>query len=83
MSVIVTAYAAERYCQRVDPSLTPVEAITAIMQSERAIRAAIGFGCHTVRRCDGVRFVLSDDGYVTTVLARPQGKVMTRRRAVS
>lgn len=76
--IIVTAHAAQRYVERIDPRLTQVEAIAAILQSERAIRAAAMFGCGTVKRDDGTRLVL-EGLTVTTVVARCYTGVWPRK----
>lgn len=65
--IIVSAHAAQRYIERVDPAMSAMQAIAAIMQSERAIRAAALFGCGTVKRADGTRLVLDGLTVITVV----------------
>lgn len=69
--ICITSHAAVRYCERVDPSITPVEAMAAIGEHMRVLEIAAAFGCSTVKLGSGVRLVLK--GYhVTTVLAAYQ-----------
>ena len=65
--MIITTHAAERYIERVDPTLTLDQARAAILTSERAVEAAAGFGCRTVKLGNGGRLQL-DGLTVVTVL---------------
>jgi hypothetical protein len=67
----ITRNAASRFCERVDPRLTPDEAMAEIRTHERAIAVAADFGCHLLKLGDGSRLVL-DGRSVVTVL--PSGK---------
>jgi hypothetical protein len=69
--ISISHHAAVRYIERVDPCLTPVEAVSAIRQHDRAIDVAALFGCPLVKLGSGARLVLI--GWdVVTVLARDQ-----------
>lgn len=67
MPVIITQHAAQRWCERVNPTLTPAEASAAIMSAERAIEAAARIDCHVVRMGNGVKLMVRE-GRVITVL---------------
>ena len=65
----ITKHAAERYCKRIDPTLTLGEAYAAIGVSAPAIRIAATFGCSTVIQPSGARLKLEGDRVVTVVTA--------------
>jgi len=65
----ITRHAAERYCQRIDPSLSTEEAFAELRSHEKAFRAAVDFGCTTVRFGKKARAVLSCEGNVVTVIS--------------
>ena len=67
----VTAHAAERYIERVEPALTYEQARAKLLTFERAVTAAAGFGCKVVRLGNGGKLVL-DGARVVTVLGRYQ-----------
>jgi len=73
---LVSAHAAQRFIQRIRPSLTPMEAVGEIMRSRAAIDAAARFGCHVVRRHDCVLLLREDT--VATVVPRRGRTQMTR-----
>ncbi|MCP3732053.1 hypothetical protein M9978_16635 [Sphingomonas sp. MG17] len=64
-SFVVSLHAAERWCERVNPSLTPVQAIGVIEQHARIIEAAIQFGCTYVKINRKTRLVLQGAVVVT------------------
>lgn len=67
----ITHHAALRYCERVDPSLSPIEAIALLRRHVAAISIAATFGCGVIRLGNGARLILS--GWdVVTVLGRSQ-----------
>lgn len=63
----VTAHAALRYQERVNPRLTIAEATAAIHTHDRAIEAAIDFRCHVVRIAEKVKLII-EHGRVKTVI---------------
>lgn len=68
-TVIVTAHAAQRYVERINPSLTAREARLAIRQHHVIINKAADIGCHVVKLGCGARLVL-DGVTVITVLEK-------------
>lgn len=73
--MMITAHAATRWCERVNPRLTPVEAVTALRAYERAVDRAAAFGCECVKLGCGARLVLKGDAVVTVL-----GRVANGRR---
>lgn len=72
--VFITAHAIQRWCERVNPRASMAEAIAAIHQADKGIRAAAAFGATVVRHPRGCRLVLAQgEARVVTVLAR--GKI--------
>lgn len=65
----VSAHAARRYCERVNPTLSPIQAIAAIQAHDAAVSAAIRFRAPVVKLGNGARLVIQDDT-VVTVLGR-------------
>lgn len=63
----VTAHAAQRYVERVNPRLTPAEAETAILASARAIEAAIGFHARVIRLGCGAKLIIERDRVLTVL----------------
>lgn len=66
-----TRHAAERFVERIDPTLSLEQASTRILTSAPAIRVAAAFGCKTVIRGDGAKLVL-DGTRVLTVITTEQ-----------
>jgi hypothetical protein len=67
--ITVSAHAAQRFCERVNPALTPLEAVTEIRSHARVVEIAARFGCSRVKLHGGARLVLDGDT-VVTVLSR-------------
>jgi len=72
IGVTVSAHAARRWIERVDPAATLDDARAIIHTHDRAIAKAAAFGCETVVLGCGARLIL-DGANVVTVLARGQG----------
>lgn len=68
--MIVSAHAAERYIQRVDPRLDVFAARAALQGYARSVDAAARFGCDTVRIGCGARLVLDGEEVVTVLASR-------------
>ncbi len=82
-SFIVSLHAAERWCERVNPRITPVEAIGEIERHDRAIAAAIKFGCRYVKIDRHTRLVL-DGAVIVTVFGSgmlPRSMIYDQQRA--
>jgi hypothetical protein len=67
VTVTITAHAALRYCERVDPSLTPLEAVRAILRHTAAIETAARFQCSIVKLGNGARLILKGLDVVTVL----------------
>ena len=68
-AVIITAHAAARFIERINPLLTTEQARAEIAAHEKAIVTAANFGCRCVRLGSGAKLVL--DGFsVVTVITR-------------
>lgn len=68
----ISAHAAQRYIERVEPGLTVDEARAEIRSHERAIQSALSIGCQSVRLANGVRIIVDCQlGQVVTVLPAP------------
>jgi hypothetical protein len=65
----VTEHAAIRYRERVDQRLPVDAAAVAICQHERAIRAAVEFGCRSIKLGCGARLIIQHDAIVTVLAA--------------
>lgn len=65
--MIVSAHAAERWIERVDPSATIPQARSAIQSHSRAIEAAISIGAPVVRLGNGWKLVVREDVVVTVI----------------
>lgn len=86
--MIITAYAAQRYVERIAPHFTIEQARAEIGLSERAIATAAGFGCTAVITGFGAKLILGpgeggDIAVVTVVGARDRaqaapGKIIKR-----
>jgi hypothetical protein len=61
----VTAHAARRYVERVDPKLTLAEATARIHASDAALEIAADFGAHVVRLGCGAKLILEGFTVVT------------------
>lgn len=65
--MIITAHAAARYIERIDPSLTADQAEHALRRSAHAVQVAASIGCRVVRLGSGAKLILEGE-VVKTVL---------------
>lgn len=63
----VTTHAADRYIERVDPSLSYERAREALLAFAPIVRRAAEFGCSTVRIGCGAKLVLEGETIVTVL----------------
>lgn len=61
----VSDHAAQRYCERVNPSLDLQQAKGEIMKSAKVLKTAADFGCSAVKLSCGARLILQDRVVVT------------------
>lgn len=73
MNIVVTAHAAQRFIERINPTLTTEQARAEIASHERAIVAAANFGCRCVRLGSGAKLVLSGTSVVTVITRHSMG----------
>lgn len=71
-AIVITAHAAQRYVERIDPSLSIEQARAEIHTHERAVSAAHSFGCTCVKLANRGRLILDAEGAVVTVLGADQ-----------
>lgn len=65
--IVITAHAAQRYIERIDPSATTEQARAEIASHEKAIVAAANFGCQCVRLGSGAKLILDGLAVVTVI----------------
>jgi hypothetical protein len=65
--MIVTQHAAQRWCERVNPRLTPDQAAVVISQHSPAVTKAAAFGCKVVRLANRFKLILDADRVVTVI----------------
>lgn len=74
MAFSISVHAAERFVERVNPSLTVAEARTAIRAMSHSVEAAINFNCKCVRLACGARLIIDpvERQVVTVYPAKPK-----------
>jgi len=78
-AIIITAHAAQRYVERVNPSMTLDQTRVEIASHSAAIRVAAAFGCRCVRTGLGAKLVLDGESVVTVLPRTAVGAVFAPR----
>ena len=77
-SICITAHAASRFVERIDPALTVDQARDAIRAHEPMIARAADFGCSAIKLGCGARLVLDGLSVVTVVAPERQRRRVSR-----